>query len=40
MMIIPGNQKEMNELRNNSVKTIIFSTILATVIELTIGQIG
>jgi len=37
-MIIPGKQKEMNGLRNNSVKTIIFSIILATAIQLTIGQ--
>jgi len=32
-MIIPGKQKEMNGLRNNSVKTIIFSIILASVIQ-------
>jgi len=38
MMIITGKQKEMNGLRNNLVKTIIFSIILATVIQLTIGQ--
>jgi len=37
-MIISGKRKEMNGLSNNSMKTIIFSVILATAIQLTIGQ--
>jgi len=38
MIIIPCKQKEMKGHRSNSVKTIIFSIILATVIQLPIGQ--
>jgi len=38
MMIISGKHKEMKGLGNNSVKTIIFCIIWATVIQLTIGQ--
>jgi len=35
-MIIPGKRKEINGLSKNSMKTIIFSLILASAIQLTI----
>jgi len=37
-MIILGKRKEGNGLSNNSIKTIIFSLILAIAIQLTRGQ--